>query len=70
MNETRSQNNKKCPYCGVPLSLNADSCFSCKKTVGRINKHGMARKPPNYWSYITCVLAWVAFFLYLRWAFS
>lgn len=69
MNEIQSKRTKKCPYCSVPLGLNVDECFACKKKVGKINKHGMADKPTNYGSYILCLLSWVGFYIYMRWAF-
>lgn len=68
MKGTRSQN-KLCPYCNVSLVLSADTCFSCKKKVGNVGKHGVAEKPPNYWAYILCLLTWVGFYIYMRWAF-
>jgi hypothetical protein len=69
MAEIETRKNKTCPYCFVPLSLDAETCFSCKKTVGKIDKHGMAKKPVNIWSYIVCFLAWAGFFIYIMWAF-
>jgi hypothetical protein len=69
MTEDRSKRTKKCPYCSVPLNLNADECFSCNQKIGKINKHGMAERPTNYWSYVICALAWAGFFFYIRWAF-
>lgn len=64
-----SRKDKKCPYCSVPLALNATECFSCKKKVGKMNKHGIAEKPANYTAYIFCLASWVGFYLYMRWAF-
>ena len=69
MNQIQSKRTKKCPYCNVPLSLNANEWFSCKKKVGNINRHGIAERPTNYWSYALCLVAWVGFYLYMRWAF-
>ncbi len=61
---------KICPYCNTSLGLNAVTCSSCSKKVGKRGKHGQAEKPPNYWAYILCLLAWVGFYIYMRWAFS
>lgn len=57
---------KTCPYCSVPLALNVEECFSCKKKVSKVNKHGIAGKPVNYKAYIICLIVWVAFYLYIR----
>ena len=69
MNNTRSPKRKTCPYCSVPLALDAESCFSCKHKIGKANKYSIAEKPVNYRSHITCSLFWVGFYLYMRWAF-
>jgi len=69
MSKARRPKSKKCPYCGVPLNLDVDTCFSCKKKVGKIDKYGMAQKPPDYLSYVICLAAWVGFYLYIKWAF-
>jgi len=69
MSKIQLQKAKTCPYCSVRLDIDATECFSCKKKVGKLGKHGMAEKPTNYWSYIACLLAWVVFYFYIRWAF-
>jgi len=58
-----------CPYCNASLALMVDTCSSCKKKVGKIGKHGLAEKPPNYVSYVLCLATWVGLYLYMRWAF-
>ena len=60
---------KKCPYCYTHLPLDVKICFSCKKKVGKVEKHGMAKKPVDWISYIVCLIAWLGFFLYMWWAF-
>jgi len=69
MSEIQSKMNKICPFCFVPLATEAKTCFSCRKKVGKINKHGMAKKPINYWSYAVCFLIWIIFAFYVLWAF-
>ncbi len=66
MAQTPSRKTKTCPYCTVPLSVDAEECFSCKKKVGKIDKHGIASKPANYMAYVVCLLVWVALYLYVR----
>jgi len=66
MAQTATHKKKTCPYCNVPLSLNVKECFSCKKKVGKVNKHGIANKPANYKAYIICLIVWVALYLYIR----
>ena len=61
---------KMCPYCSVPLSLTSDTCFACKRKVGKVNKYGMAEKPPKYGTYFTCLLSWAGFYVYMHWAFA
>ncbi|MFO7962748.1 MAG: hypothetical protein R6U50_02400 [Desulfobacterales bacterium] len=60
---------KTCYNCGTPLAINADTCYSCRSKVGEVGKHGKAKKPVDWKSYIICVLAWTIFILYVRWAF-
>jgi hypothetical protein len=60
---------KKCPYCYTMLKLDAKQCDICKKKVGAINKVGFAEKRVDWKAYITAVLAWTAFIVYVWWAF-
>jgi len=69
MKKTRYLKSKVCPYCSVPLSLDAGHCFSCRQKVGKANKYGIAERPANFWSYIVCLFSWVGYYLYMRWAF-
>ncbi len=69
MNAPRSTKTKLCPYCAVPLRLDAEACFFCKRKVRKVSRYGIAKKPVNYWSYISCASTWTGFYLYMRWAF-
>ncbi len=60
---------KKCPYCFTMLKLGAKKCDMCKKRVGVVNKAGFAEKGIDWKAYITAILAWTAFFVYVWWAF-
>ena len=60
---------KKCPHCYVHIPLDAEKCPACKKTVGMVDKHGMATRRVDWMSYIICFLAWLALGLYIKFAF-
>ena len=69
MNTAITLKYKICPYCAIPLMLDADICFHCKHKVRRINKYGIANRPVNIWSYVSAATSWIGFYLYMRWAF-
>ncbi len=60
---------KRCPECFINLPLDATQCFSCHTKVTRADRHGRARKRPDWISYIVCIISWGVFFLYIKWAF-
>ncbi len=60
---------KKCPYCSVVLKIDDEFCFSCKRKVGKINKHGIAEKPFDWKGYSMAVISALAFVFYIWWAF-
>jgi ribosomal protein L40E len=60
---------KRCPECFASLPIDATHCFSCKARVGKVDRHGKAKRPINWYSYITCILSWLALILYIKWAF-
>ncbi len=61
---------KRCPECFVSLSLDAKECFSCYSKIGKVDKHGKAKKGVNWMSYIICIISWTIFFVYIKWAFE
>lgn len=61
---------KRCPECFITLPLEAKECFSCHAKVGRVDKHGKAKKGVNWISYIVCIISWTVFFVYIKWAFK
>ncbi len=60
---------KRCPECFVSLPLDAKECYSCHSKIGRVDKHGKARKGVNWISYALCIISWTIFFAYIKWAF-
>lgn len=60
---------KRCPECFISLPIDATRCFWCKARVGRVDRYGKARRPINWYAYLTCILAWAALILYVKWAF-
>jgi hypothetical protein len=60
---------KRCPDCSTELSLNADRCKGCGKRVGPVDSQGRAKKPIDLATYGICVLSWVAFGIFVWWAF-
>lgn len=60
---------KRCPECFVSLPLDAKECFSCHTRVGKVDKHGKARKRTNWISYLLCIISWAVLILYIKWAF-
>ncbi len=60
---------KKCHNCGVHLNLKATECFSCNQKVGKVDKHGIAKKPFDWRGYLTCLVAWITFGIYFWWIF-
>ena len=60
---------KKCPDCFEVLMLEAKKCTYCNKRVGRVDRNGYARRPPDLKKYIYCILSWLFFAFYIWWAF-
>ncbi|MFW5908744.1 MAG: hypothetical protein ACOCR8_03805 [Desulfosalsimonas sp.] len=60
---------KRCPECFVSLPIDAKQCFSCKAKVGGVDRYGKAKRPVNWFSYLTCILVWMFLILYIKWAF-
>lgn len=60
---------KRCPYCFAPQVLSATQCNRCRKPIGVTGKHGIAKKPVHWKSYLVCFFSWGFLFWYLWWAF-
>jgi hypothetical protein len=70
--EDRSRNvhmTKKCPECFTYLPLNAKVCHSCGKSVGPVDKLGLAAKPSNVKGYLMAFIAALAFIIFVWWGF-
>lgn len=52
---------KKCYECFTHVALDTRICPNCGKPLGRANKTGIAEKPTDWKSYLICLLAWIAF---------
>ena len=50
--------------------MEADRCYLCNTILGRVDKHGKAKKNVNWVSYIVCIVSWAIFFIYIKWAFK
>lgn len=60
---------KKCQDCFAYLPLNAKKCHSCGKPVGRVNRLGLAERPPNVKGYLMALFAILAFAVFVWWGF-
>ncbi|HAO19319.1 MAG: hypothetical protein BWK80_44650 [Desulfobacteraceae bacterium IS3] len=60
---------KKCWNCFVRLPLEVTQCYSCRKKVGDINEHGIARKPLDWLGYTLAIGSMSAFVYYIWWLF-
>jgi hypothetical protein len=60
---------KKCYECLTYLALDATTCHVCKKKVGRVDRNGIARKPIDWKSYISCAVALAALAVFIWKAF-
>jgi RNA polymerase subunit RPABC4/transcription elongation factor Spt4 len=60
---------KKCPECYSYVPLKATVCPICKTRLGEVGRHGMAERVTNWKAYIICIIAWLVFIIYIKWAF-
>ena len=60
---------KRCPFCYEYMPLRATRCPACKKGVGGVEKHGMAKKAIDWKAYGVAFAAVMAFAAYIWWAF-
>jgi RNA polymerase subunit RPABC4/transcription elongation factor Spt4 len=60
---------KKCPECYSYVPLKATVCPTCKTRLGEVGRHGMAERVTNWKAYIICIIAWLVFIIYIKWAF-
>ena len=60
---------KRCPECFTYLELEEKKCPKCKTKLGEVQKHGMASKKVDLKAYAIFLVAFLAFALYIWWAF-
>ena len=60
---------KRCPFCYEYMPLSATRCPACRKGVGEVEKHGMAKKAFDWKSYMVAFAAIAALSAYIWWAF-
>lgn len=60
---------KRCPFCYEYMPLRATRCPACKKGVGDVEKHGMAKKAIDWKAYGVALAAVAALSAYIWWAF-
>lgn len=60
---------KRCPECGVYISIEATRCPDCHKRVGPVDKHGVGRKAINYRAYAEMLIAFIVFGIFIWWFF-
>ena len=66
----RIHSTKKCPECLTQIELEATRCHMCKSKVSVVDeKTGMAKRTINWSAYFICLLAWIAFGIYIWVAF-
>jgi tRNA(Ile2) C34 agmatinyltransferase TiaS len=60
---------KRCPECSTYVSLDVKKCPKCSTRLGEIEKHGTAKRTVDWTAYIIFLLAFLAFAIYIWWAF-
>ena len=60
---------KRCPFCYEYMPLSATRCPACRKGVGNVEKHGMAKKAVDWKAYGIAIAAVIALSVYIWLAF-
>ena len=60
---------KRCPFCYEYMPLSATRCPVCRRGVGDVEKHGMAKKAVDWKAYTVALVAILALSVYIWWAF-
>ena len=60
---------KRCPFCYEYMPLSATRCPACRKGVGDVEKHGMAKKAVDWKAYGIAIAAVIALSVYIWMAF-
>ena len=66
----RSLRIKRCPDCYTNIPVHATQCPSCKQKIKlKVDKHGYAKRPINWFAYFSCFISWLGLVIYIWWAF-
>jgi hypothetical protein len=60
---------KRCPECFTYVELETTKCPKCKTRLGKVQKHGMAKRTIDWKSYFIFLAALLGFAAYIWWAF-
>jgi len=60
---------KKCPECYTYIPIDAQMCPSCKTRVGKVTRSGMAARRTNWKANIICIIAFIVFAAFIKYAF-
>ena len=60
---------KKCPECYTYIPIDAQVCPSCKTRVGKVTRSGMAARKTNWKTIFICIIAWIVFAVFMKYAF-
>ncbi len=60
---------KKCHSCYTYVPLEAEICPACKVRLGKVGPHGMADRVTDWKAYIGFILAFLAFLIFVKYAF-
>ena len=60
---------KKCHNCLTSMPVDARRCPECNKKVGDVDNLGFAKKPVQWVAYITTLIWFQGFCLFVWWAF-
>jgi len=60
---------KKCPYCYTRVKTAVTKCDVCHKKIGPPDEFNMAKRPFNWFGYLTATITCGAFLYFLVWLF-
>ncbi|MBF0224477.1 MAG: hypothetical protein HQK76_03390 [Desulfobacterales bacterium] len=69
MAEGKEYKFKRCPECFAHLPSHYTQCHKCGQKVREANKYGIAKKPIDWWGYISTLGAAIAFVVYIWYFF-
>jgi predicted nucleic acid-binding Zn ribbon protein len=69
LNQDPKHSSKKCPECFTYIPIDAQVCPSCKTRVGKVTRSGMAARTTKWKTNILCIIAWIVFAIFIKYAF-